>query len=126
MNFTKRLRFFGIGLLLGTALSLILFGPEKFSCSGYLPEGRVLAELQTKKWENDSIISKELSSYGFVSNELVRDSLLPHASIDFNESEPRLEPCGQYSLYFPKDNAHLQLSVYKCDSTAYISSIKPL
>ncbi len=125
MTFLKRLRFFGFGIILGSILSVIMFGPEKFSCSGYLPEGRVLAELQTKKWSNDSIISKELSHFN-IDNEFIKDSILTLSSINFEESEPRKKPCSIYSVYYPKKNARFHFTISKCDSSAHIISAKKL
>ncbi len=125
MTFLKRLRFFGFGIILGSLLSVILFGPEKFSCAGYLPEGRVLAELQTKKWDNDSIISAKLKEHS-MDNTFIKDSLLTQATINFEQSSPREKPCGMYSIYYPKKNARFHFTVSKCDSSAQIISFKKL
>ncbi len=125
MTFAKRLRFFGFGIVLGTLLSLMLFGPERFSCSGYLPESRVLAELETKKWENDSLIFQSLKPYG-IDSATLKKTLLKNASIDFDKSEPRRKPCGKYLLLYPEDSAQISLEVIKCDSTASIKKVVEL
>ncbi len=125
MTFAKRLRFFGLGIVLGTLLSLMLFGPERFSCSGYLPESRVLAELQTKKWEYDSAVFLKLKPFGIDSSNL-KKTLLKNATIDFDKSEPRRKPCGKYVMYYPEDSAKISLQVLKCDSTAKIEKVDEL
>ncbi len=119
MTFAKRLRFFGIGLSLGVLLSLAMFGPERFSCSGYLPESRVLAELETKKWSIALEAQEPLRVLG-IDSVNVKQNLLPNAKINFEESEARLKPCGKYAIYYPKDSHFIKLFVLKCDSTAQI------
>lgn len=122
MSFGRRLYFYLIGAILGSILSVLLFGPERFGCSGYLPNGRVLAELKTKHWQIDSTQLAKLSSLGYTKDD-IKDSLLNDARINFEESQARLKPCGKYMIYFPAENSKFKMKVSKCDSTASIDTI---
>ena len=53
MNFSKKIKFFSFGLLLGTFFLITFLNGKKLSCN-YGPESRVINNLKQKKWIFDN------------------------------------------------------------------------
>ena len=49
MVFSKKIKFFSLGLLLGTFFLITFLNGKKLSCN-YGPESRVINNLKQKKW----------------------------------------------------------------------------
>jgi len=119
-NFWYRFRFFSIGLALGLMFIIIFFG-ERLSCSQYLPNGRVLAEVKSKP----ILATKEFKDFAIKNNidsTFVMDSLLKNGKINFDESQPRKLPCAEYVLYYDS-NKKYKLLFTKCKKNVTLTKL---
>lgn len=118
-DFSYRFRYYSIGLVIGIFFVFIFFS-QRMRCSQFLPNGRVLAEIQTKNIiVKDSAIYTELKR-GNKTYTAFLDSMLQFGDINFSESDPRKKPCGAYVLYYK--NYKLQLT--KCSKDVYLNKIE--
>ncbi len=115
---SKFLRF-GFGFLLGVFLLLIMFGNRDFSCVGnYFPEGRVLNDIKNKKLIFSVELPVEYSK--LTDTAYFRNVFLEEASVQFNQSEPRKEPCGEYWI----TNDTVALLIKNCREQAEVLKVK--
>lgn len=118
-DFSYRFRYYSIGLVLGIFFVFIFFS-QRMRCSQFLPNGRVLAEIQTKTIViKDSLIYKELKRNN-QSYQPFLDSMLQFGKINFEESEPRKKPCGNYVLYYKG----YKLRFTKCSKDVFLNKIE--
>ena len=89
MVFSKKIRFFSLGLLLGTFFLITLLNGKKLSCN-YGPESRVINNLKQKKWIFDD------DSEGLDSLELA--DFLKSSKVVFGKSKIRRDSCKIYYL----------------------------
>lgn len=115
---SKFLRF-GFGFLLGIFLLLIMFGNRDFSCVGnYFPDGRVINDIKNKKITFSTKIPAEYKK--LTDTTYFKTIFLQKASVQFNESEPRKEPCGEYWI----TNDTIRVLIKNCREQAEILDIK--
>ena len=89
MIFSKKIKFFSLGLLLGTFFLITFLNGKKLSCN-YGPESRVINNLKQKKWVFDD------NSIGLDS--LVLADFLKSSKVVFGKSEIRRDSCKIYHL----------------------------
>ena len=89
MVFSKKIRFFSLGLLLGTFFLITFLNGKKLSCN-YGPESRVINNLKQKKWIFDD------DSEGLDSLELA--DFLKSSKVVFGKSKIRRDSCKIYHL----------------------------
>ena len=84
MDFSKKIRLFTFGLLLGTFFLITFLNGKKLSCN-YGPESRVFNNLKKKKWvfknKNKSLDSLNLTDF------------LVNSKVVFNKSNIRKDSC---------------------------------
>ncbi len=120
METRGRFLFFGFGFLLGITLLLILFKNRSFNYfSKYLPQGRVLESIYSKKIvfstkniQND--YEKILDTVYF------KQKFLKEAKVDFSKSNARKKPCGEYWL----SNDTIQVLLENCVKEAIIREVR--
>lgn len=121
----RKLKFFLIGLVPGLLLVFFILNQKGASCSGYLPNSRVIAETLSKKFT----FSPEFQS-GLTQNNLdekfLRDSIITLGEIDFKRSNAQLEPCPQYLLSYPNQNPRYEITYEKCDKNVNFKTIKKI
>ena len=89
MVFSKKIRFFSLGLLLGTFFLITFLNGKKLSCN-YGPESRVINNLKQKKWTFDNE-KKALDTFNLI-------DFLENSKVVFNKSNTRKDSCRVYHL----------------------------
>ncbi len=123
--FGKRLKFYLIGLSLGCLFVFFIFNQKGASCSGYLPNSRVIAETLSKKMVYTEAFSQELQTLN-IREKFLKDSIITHGEIDFGRSQAQRKPCPQYLLKYPSKNPKYEVSFEKCKEEATFLSLKAL
>jgi len=96
MRLLHRIGYYLGGFSLGLIILAFFFSGKKTSCA-YFPEARVLKNINLKPYTlsqkaKESLIQLQLDTVAVT-------SVLNNGDIDFDESEPRKEPCGEYAMY---------------------------
>lgn len=121
----RKLKFFFIGLVPGLIFVFFILNKKGASCSGYLPNSRVIAETLSKKFHYSEAFQQEMNSNN-VDETFLRDSILTEGKIDFDRSHAQAKPCPDYILTYPEKNPKYEISFQKCKETATFSSLKKL
>ena len=87
MVFSKKIKFFSLGLLLGTFFLITFLNGKKLSCN-YGPESRVIYNLKQKKWIFKNMALDSLNLIHFLEN----------SKVIFNKSNTRKDSCKVYYL----------------------------
>ena len=89
MDFSKKIKLFSFGLVLGTFFLITFLNGKKVSCN-YGPESRVINNLKQKKWifENKKI---DIDSFNVI-------NFLENSKVDFNRSNTKKDSCRVYYL----------------------------
>lgn len=123
MNLLRRFAFFGVGLVLGFIAVGFLFG-ERFSSCAYLPNARVLEEVDFKTWDFSDEMLLQMENYTIDS--VMLKEAMKEGDILFSESLPRKKPCGFYKMYFNIGLKEYNLYFDKCKEEVLMDSIVPL
>lgn len=113
-GFSRRLAFYGIGLLLGVGFTAVFvrgkYGGELPEFC-YLPNCRVLKELRSKPvvWESDT-------DPAVVPSVDVQNHILRKGRVRFRQSTPRAEPCGEYRI----EDKGWSIEARNCSDTVYL------
>lgn len=108
-----------IGLIPGLFLVFFILNKKGASCSGYLPNSRVIAESLSKKPVYSEDFSKMMSENN-ISEGFLKDSIMTNGNIDFDKSQAQKEPCPTYVLHYPKKSPRFEISFEKCsEETTY-------
>lgn len=114
-----------IGFIPGLLLALFILNKKGASCSGYLPNSRVIAETLSK----DFIYSDSIK-FAMEANEIdvhfMRDSIITKGEIDFERSHAQKKPCPDYVLVYPKKNPRYEVSFEKCEDATNLNSMRKL
>ena len=121
----RKIKFFGIGLVPGLLLMFFIFNKKGASCSGYLPNSRVIAETLSKEMVYSSAFSQEMEVQK-IDEKFLKDSLITKGAIDFDQSQAQKKPCPEYVLNYPSKNPRFQIRFEKCEKEATFSSLKKL
>lgn len=121
----RKLKFFLIGLVPGLLLVFFILNKKGASCSGYLPNSRVIAETLSKKIVYSPIFSQEMTNLK-IDSTFLKDSIITEGKIDFDKSNAQKKPCQEYVLIYPKKNAKYEVRFDKCKEEATFSSLKKL
>ena len=120
MKFSRRLLLYGFGFLMGIIIVFFIWN-KKGASFDYMPEARVLKNIQTKKL-NASIPAK-LSLIGFHIDSTALSTMLKNGDIDFNKSNTKSKPCKTYWVNTYHNEQKLSLIIENCDSIATIQRI---
>lgn len=119
----RKLKFFLLGLIPGLLLVAFILNKKGASCSGYLPNSRVIAETLSKEFVYEPTFSASLKNLK-LSEEFLRDSILTKGAIDFTRSQAQKKPCPSYLLQYPEENPRLEITYIKCKEEVVFKSIK--
>lgn len=119
----RKLRFFLTGLIPGLLIVFFVLNKKGVSCSGYLPNSRVIAETLSKEFTYSEAFKKEMQAQQ-LSEAYLKDSLLSKGEIDFEKSKAQQQPCPYYLLYTPGKT--YEITFEKCSSKAHFLSLKKL
>ncbi|MDO5656408.1 MAG: hypothetical protein Q4G27_09745 [Flavobacteriaceae bacterium] len=125
MTFRDRFKMYLLGFIAGCFLVILFFG-RKNSCknylTNYLPEGRVLLEVGAKPIFYSEQAAQQLQNLGIDTADF-RKEILPQLHIDFDRSEPRAIPCGNYISSYNDSIGPLQIKFEKCKENSRIQEI---
>lgn len=121
----RKLKFFLLGLIPGLVLVFFILNKKGASCSGYLPNSRVIAETLSKKAIYSPSFSAEMQE-NKIDEKFLKDSILTKGEVDFDKSKAQQKPCPEYVLVYPKKNPRYEIRFEKCKEEANFNSLKKL
>lgn len=121
----KKLKFFLIGLVPGLAIVFFVLNKKGASCSGYLPNSRVIAETLSKDFKYSDTFKTEMNILK-IDEKFLKDSIITNGKIDFDRSHAQKKPCPDYILNYPEKNPTYEITFEKCEETATLHSLKKL
>lgn len=121
----KKIKFFLIGLIPGLIIVFFVLNAKGASCSGYLPNSRVIAETLSKDFQYSENFKNEMKALK-VDEKFLKDSIITLGKIDFERSHAQKKPCPDYVITYPKENPSYEITFEKCEEKAVLSSLKKL
>ena len=121
----RKLKFFFIGLVPGLLLVFFILNKKGASCSGYLPNSRVIAETLSKKMVYSPAFSQEMEVEK-IDEKFLKDSIITKGEINFDKSDAQKKPCPSYLLIAPEGNPKYEITFEKCKENAHFISLKKL
>lgn len=121
----RKLKFFLLGLIPGLVLVFFILNKKGASCSGYLPNSRVIAETLSKKAIYSPSFSAEMQE-NKIDEKFLKDSILTKGEVDFDKSKAQQKPCPEYVLVYPKKNPRYEIRFEKCKEEANFNFLKKL
>ncbi len=121
----RKLKFFLIGLIPGLMLVFFILNKKGASCSGYLPNSRVIAETLSKKMIYTPDFSGQMK-LNKIDEKFLKDSIITKGSIDFERSQAQKKPCPEYVLTYPKKNPKYEIGFEKCKENATFKTLKKI
>ena len=121
----RKLKFFFIGLIPGLMLVFFILNKKGASCSGYLPNSRVIAETLSKKMIYTPDFSGQMK-LNKIDEKFLIDSIITKGSIDFERSQAQKKPCPEYMLTYPKKNPKYEIGFEKCKENATFKTLKKI
>ena len=119
----KKLKFFFIGLVPGLAIVFFVLNKKGASCSGYLPNSRVIAETLSKDFQYNPEVQSEMNLLK-INEKFLKDSILTNGEIDFDKSKAQKKPCPEYLLN--SKNKAYQIEFQKCNEQVTFTSLKKM
>ena len=92
----RKLKFFLIGLIPGLVIVFFILNKKGASCSGYLPNSRVIAETLSKEFTYSPDFQAEMKILK-VDEKFLKDSILTKGNIDFERSEAQKTGQGRWA-----------------------------
>ncbi|GAB0155987.1 DUF4258 domain-containing protein [Chryseobacterium sp. Alg-005] len=121
----KKLKFYLIGLIPGLIIVFFILNKKGASCSGYLPNSRVIAETLSKDFTYSESFKSEMTAYK-IDEKFLKDSIITNGKIDFDRSHAQKQSCPDYLMMYPKENPVYEITFEKCEETAKLNSLKKL
>ncbi|QQV01877.1 MULTISPECIES: hypothetical protein [Chryseobacterium] len=121
----KKLKFFLIGLVPGLIIVFFVLNKKGVSCSGYLPNSRVIAETLSKDFEYSDQFTSEMNALK-IDEKFLKDSIITNGKIDFDRSNAQKKPCPDYLLSYPEKKPSFEITFEKCEEKAVLLSLKKL
>lgn len=114
-----------IGLVPGLLIVFFILNQKGVSCSGYLPESRVIAETLSKPFGYSPEFSEQMKAQK-ITEQFLKDSIITHGGIDFNKGHAQAQPCPDYYLFYPKKNGRYEVTFVKCRDKVTFTSLKKI
>ncbi|MCJ8153308.1 hypothetical protein MKJ01_05980 [Chryseobacterium sp. SSA4.19] len=121
----KKLKFYLIGLIPGLILVFFILNKKGASCSGYLPNSRVIAETLSKDFKYSDEAKTAMQTLK-INEKFLKDSIITHGIIDFDRSQAQKKPCPAYLLTYPEKNPKYEITFEKCGENMTLNSLKKL
>ncbi len=119
----RKLKFFLIGLIPGLIIVFFILNQKGASCSGYLPNSRVIAETLSKDFSYSENFQTEMQTLN-IDERFLRDSILNKGFVDFDRSNAQKKPCPDYLLHYPEKNPRFEITFEKCSEKATFHTLK--
>lgn len=121
----KKLKFYAIGFVPGLLIVFFILNKKGASCSGYLPNSRVIAETLSKEFKYSEEAKTAMATYK-IDEKFIKDSLITNGKVDFDKSHAQKKPCPDYLLTYPEKNPSYEITYEKCEETVTVNSLKKL
>lgn len=121
----RKLKFFLIGLIPGLVIVFFILNKKGASCTGYLPNSRVIAESLSKDFVYSDAATDAMSEYK-VDEKFLKDSIITKGTIDFDKSNAQKKPCPDYYLSYPEKKPRYILTFERCEKTTTIKELQQL
>lgn len=121
----RKLKFYIIGLIPGFLLVFFILNKKGASCSGYLPNSRVIAETLSKEFVFAPEFRSQMQQLN-INEKQLRDELISKGEIDFEQSKTRKEPCPTYVLTSSLPKGKYEIGYEKCKEKATFTSLKKI
>ncbi|WP_034670248.1 hypothetical protein [Chryseobacterium populi] len=121
----KKLKFYMIGLIPGLLIVFFILNKKGASCSGYLPNSRVIAETLSKDFKYSDSFKAEMNTYR-INEKFLKDEIITNGKVDFDRSHAQKKPCPDYLLIYPKENPTYEITFEKCEETVTLNDLKKL
>ena len=121
----RKLKFYLLGLLPGLLIVFFILNKKGASCSGYLPNSRVIAETLSKEFTYSEEFKTQMQNLKIDEN-FLKDSILQKGEINFDRSKAQQEPWPQYLLVYPDKNSKYEITFEKCKNEAKFLTLKKL
>ena len=121
----RKLKFFFIGLIPGLLIVFFILNKKGVSCSGYLPNSRVIAETLSKDFTYSETFQEEMKTLK-IDQKFLKDSIITKGEINFDNSDAQKKPCPSYLLTAPERNPTYEITFEKCKENAHFISLKKL
>ncbi|WP_027386202.1 hypothetical protein [Chryseobacterium gregarium] len=121
----KKLKFYLIGLIPGLVLVFFILNKKGSSCTGYLPNSRVIAETLSKDFKYSDTFKAEMNALK-INEKFLKDSIMTNGKIDFDKSHAQKKPCPDYLLTYPEKNPAYEITFEKCEETVTLNTLKKI
>ncbi|MGL6127173.1 hypothetical protein [Chryseobacterium artocarpi] len=121
----KKLKFYAIGFVPGLIIVFFILNKKGASCSGYLPNSRVIAETLSKEFKYSEEAKTAMAAYK-IDEKFIKDSIITEGKVDFDKSHAQKKPCPDYLLTYPEKNPSYEIIYEKCEETVTVNSLKKL
>ncbi|ALR29688.1 hypothetical protein ATE47_03735 [Chryseobacterium sp. IHB B 17019] len=121
----KKLKFYLIGLIPGLIIVFFILNKKGASCSGYLPNSRVIAETLSKDFKYSKSFKTEMNALK-IDEKFLKDSIITKGKVDFDKSHAQKKPCPDYLLTYPEKNPTYEITFEKCEETTMMKTLKKL
>lgn len=121
----RKLKFYLIGLIPGLLFVFFILNKKGATCSGYLPNSRVIAETLSKDFIYSESFKNEMSA-NRVNEKFLKDSIITKGEIDFTRSHAQKVPCPDYMLVYPEKNPKYEITFEKCKDGVTFKTLKKL
>lgn len=121
MRLLHRIGYYLGGFSLGLIVLAFFFSGKKTSCA-YFPEARVLKNINLKPYTLSRKAETTLSQLQL--DTVAINHVLHKGEVDFGESQPRKEPCSEYTIYGETpQQQNLKLILENCEETVLIKEV---
>lgn len=120
-KFYRRLKLFGIGVVLGCVLVYFLLIRGK-DFGFWTPENRVLELLQKSELSFSQVADCQMQCMNVSENEV--KEIFKSGSVNFDESNVRTGNCPIYVVFKNTEKDKLKITVSACDSIANVLQIE--
>ncbi|WP_299214014.1 DUF4258 domain-containing protein [uncultured Dokdonia sp.] len=121
MRLLHRVGYYLGGFSLGLIILAFFFSGKKTSCA-YFPEARVLKNINLKPYTLSRKAQESLTQLQL--DTVAINQVLQKGDIDFDESQPRKEPCGEYAVYGDtQKELKLKIVLENCEEKVFIKEV---
>ena len=121
----KKIKFFLIGLVPGLVIVFFVLNKKGVSCSGYLPNSRVIAETLSKDFKYSENFKSQMTTLQ-ISEKFLKDSIITEGKVDFDRSHAQKKPCPDYLISYPENNPRYEIIFEKCQEEAQMMSLQKI
>ncbi len=119
----RKFKFFLIGLVPGLLIVFLILNQKGASCSGYLPNSRVIAETLSKDFSYSEEFQTEMKILN-IDEKFLKDSIITKGLVDFERSNAQKKPCPDYLLHYPEKKPRFEITFEKCSEKVTFQTVK--